>query len=111
MDEDDPLRFLNDDDLEMMSQPYDHSGYQHAHEEMDDVPAGQERPSRVDCKKSLFMQSSQDMPEDVASMQAQLAEGRTVLSQTTLGQELRKGLEGQPKKKERRRPAGKGSTS
>ena len=60
MDEDDPLRFLNtggyDHDLEMMNQSYDDSSYQHANEEMDDVP-GQERP-RVDCKKSLFMQSS-----------------------------------------------------
>ena len=50
------------------------------------------------------MQSSQDTPEDVASMQAQLAEGRTVLSPGTLGQGLRKGLEGVPKKKERKRP-------
>ena len=74
-----------------MSQPYD-SGCQHAdHEEMDDVP-GQERP-RVDCKKSLFMQSSQDTPEDVASTQTQLAEGRKVLSPTTLWQGLSKGLE------------------
>ena len=59
MDED-RLSFLNpgayDDDLELMSQPDDGSGYQ----EMDDLP-GQERPSRVDCKKSLFMQSSQDI--------------------------------------------------
>ena len=77
-----------------MSHPYDHSGNQHAHEEMDDVPAGQERPSRVDCKKSLFMQSSQDTPEDAASTQAQLPEGRTVLSPTTLGQGVMKGLEG-----------------
>ena len=88
MDEDDPLRFLNtdvyDDDLDMMSQPYDDSGYQHADEEMGDL-TGQECPSRVDCKKSLFMQSSQDTPEDAASTQAQLAGGRTVLSPETLG--------------------------
>ena len=113
MDED-PLRFLNtgayDDDLELMSQPYDDSGYQHANEDMDDLP-GQERPSRVDRKKSLFMQSSQDTPEDAASMQAQLAEGRTVLRPTALGQGLMKGLEGQPKKKERKRPAKKGSAA
>ena len=44
-----------DGDLDMMSQPYDDSGYQHADEDMDDLP-GQERPSR-DCKKSLFMKS------------------------------------------------------
>jgi hypothetical protein len=85
--EEDPLRFLNtgayDGDLDMMSQPYDDSGYQHADEDMDDLP-GQERPSR-DCKKSLFMKSSQDTPEDAASTQAQLAGGRTVLSPGTLG--------------------------
>ena len=50
LDEDDPDQFHNtsayDDDLEMMSQPYDDSGYQHADVEMDDVP-GQERPSRI----------------------------------------------------------------
>jgi hypothetical protein len=86
----------------MMSQPYDDSGYQHANEDMDDLP-GQERPSR-DCKKSLFMQSSQDTPED--------AGGRTVvLSPTTLGQGLRKGLEGQPKKKERKRTGKIGSAA
>ena len=49
MDEDYPLRFLNtgacDDDLDMMSQPYDDSDYQHADEDMDDL-LGQERPSR-----------------------------------------------------------------
>ena len=54
-----------------------------------------------DCKKSLFMNSSQDTPEDVASTQAQLAGGGTVLSPGTMGQGLRKGLEGVPKKKER----------
>jgi hypothetical protein len=89
MDEDeDPLLYIDPayyDDIDMMSQPYDDSAYQHVDEEMDDVP-GQERPSRVDCKKSLFMQSSQDMPEDAGSTQAQLAEGHTVLSLTTLGQ-------------------------
>jgi hypothetical protein len=93
----------------MMSQPYDDSAYQHADEEMDGVP-GQERPSRVDCKKSLFLQSSQDTSEDAPSTQAQLAEGRTVLSPTTLGQGLRKGMEGQLKKKEtRKRPSKKGN--
>ena len=49
------------------------------------------------------MNSSQDTPKDVASTQAQLAGGRTVLSPGTLGQGLRKGLEGVPKKKERKR--------
>ena len=56
----------------MMSQPYDESGYQLANEDMDDMP-GQEGRSR-DCKKSLFMKSSQDTPEDAASTQAQLSE-------------------------------------
>ena len=103
----DPMDFLNtnayDCDIDMMSQPYDESGYQLANEDMDDMP-GQEGRSR-DCKKSLFMKSSQDTPEDAASTQAQLAgrEGRTVLSPGTLGQGLRKGLEGVPKKKERKR--------
>ena len=86
--EEDPMSFLNtgayDDDLHMMSQPYNDSGYQHADEDMDHVPV-QEYPSRVDCKKSFFMQSSHDMPEDATSTQAQLAGGRTVLSPTTLG--------------------------
>ena len=60
----DPMAFLNTNaygcDLDMMSHPYDESCYHHADEDMDDLP-GQERPSR-DCKKSLFMQSSQDTP-------------------------------------------------
>ena len=101
----DPMDYLNtnayDCDIDMMSQPYDESGYQHANEDMDDL-SGKEPHSR-DCKKSLFMKSSQDTPEDAASTQAQLAGGRTVLSPATLGQGLRKGLEGVPKKKERKR--------
>ena len=70
----DPMDFLNtnayDCDIDMMSQPYDESGYQLANEDMDDMP-GQGRT--MDCKKSLFMKSSQDTPEDAASTQAQLA--------------------------------------
>ena len=38
----DPMGFLNtnayDCDIDMMSQPYDESGYQHANEDMDDMP-------------------------------------------------------------------------
>ena len=68
--------------------------------DMDDMP-GQGRT--MDCKKSLFMKSSQDTAEDAASTQAQLAGGHIVLSPATLGQGLRKGLEGVPKKKERKR--------
>ena len=68
----DPMDFLNtnayDCDIELMSQPYDESGYQLANEDMDDMP-GQEGRSR-DCKKSLFMKSSQDTPEDATSTQA-----------------------------------------
>ena len=56
----DPMGFLNtcayDGDLDMMSQPYDESGYQHANEDMDDMH-GQEGRWK-DCKKSLFMNSS-----------------------------------------------------
>ena len=83
----DPMAFLNtnayDCDLDMMSQPYDDSGYHHANEDMDDLP-GQEGHSR-DCKKSLFMKSSQDTLEDAASTQAQLAGGRTVLARQHWG--------------------------
>ena len=65
----DPMDYLNtnayDYDIDMMSQPYDESGYQHANEDMDDMP-GQEGRNR-DCKKSLFMKSSQDTPEDATS--------------------------------------------
>ena len=82
----DPMDFLNtnayDCDIDMMSQPYDESGCQHANEDMDDMP-GQGRST--DCKKSLFMNSSQDTLEDAASTQAQPAGGRTVLSPGTLG--------------------------
>ena len=49
------------------------------------------------------MKSSQDTPEDAASTQAQLAGGHAVLSPGTLGQGLRKGPEGVPKKKDRKR--------
>ena len=63
---------------------------------------GQEDRSR-DCKKSLFMKSTQDTPDYTAARQAQLARGHTMLSPATLGQGLRKGLEGVPKKKERKR--------
>ena len=80
------MGFLNtnayDCDIDMMSQPYDESGYQHANEDMDDMP-GQEGLWN-DCKKSPFMNSSQDTPKDVASTQAQLSRGRTVLSPGTL---------------------------
>ena len=64
----DPMAFLNinayEGYLDMMSQLYDELGYQHANEDMDDLPR-QEGRSR-DCKKSLFMKSSQDTPEDAA---------------------------------------------
>ena len=47
----DPMDFLNtnayDCDIELMSQPYDESGYQLANEDMDDMP-GQGRT--MDCK-------------------------------------------------------------
>jgi hypothetical protein len=101
MDEDDPLRYINTgyDDTEMMSQPPYDSGY----EREDEMHVAQEpEHPQVECKKSLFMQSSQDTPPDAASIQGQLPEGRAVLSPTTLGAGVWKGLEGsvaQPKKK------------
>ena len=46
----DPMGFLNTNayecDLDMMSQPYDESGYQHVNEDMDDLP-GQEGRSNI----------------------------------------------------------------
>jgi hypothetical protein len=66
MDEDDPLRYLNTgyDDAKMMSQPPYDSGYERE-DEMHD--AQEPEHPRVECKKSLFMQSSQDTPLDAAS--------------------------------------------
>src|SRR3989337_2195633 len=101
MEEDDPLWWPNTgyDDGGMMSQPYD-SGYERE-DEMHDVLEPEHR--RVECKKSLLMQSSQDTPPDAASTQGQLAEGRAVLSPTTLGAVVREGLIGslhEPKKKQ-----------
>jgi hypothetical protein len=114
MEEEDPLWFLNTgayDDRQMMSQQHD-SGYDHVDEELDDVPE-QERCT-VDCKKSLFMQSSQETPPDAASTHGQVAEGRAMLSPNTLVAGVRQGLEGslpQPKKKQRKRPQKRGSAA
>jgi hypothetical protein len=103
MEEDDPLQYLNTgfENEVMMSQPYEY--------EMHSAPE-QERPR--ECKKSLFTQSSQDMPLDAGSTQAQLisqGQGRSMLSPTTLGTGLREGLTDPPapeptKKKQRKRP-------
>ena len=83
----DPMGFLNTNaygcDIDMMIQPYDKSGYQHGNEDMDDMP-GQEGHWK-DCKKSLFMNSLQDTPKDVASTHDQLAGARTVISPRTRG--------------------------
>ena len=81
---------------------------------MDVVPE-QERP-RVDCKKSLFMQSSQDTPPDAASTQHEQGEGRreSVLSPTTLGAVVRGAMQdSQPlaKKKHRKRPLRRASAA
>lgn len=119
MEEDDPLRYINTayDEGGMMSHPYD-SGYDLGEcedqdaEMHEDVPK-KERP-RVECKKSLFMQSSQDTPPDAASTQGQQAEHRAVLSPTTLGAVVKEGLIGslpEPKKKQRKRPPKKGSAA
>src|SRR3954470_17404077 len=66
MDEEyDPMQFLNtafinNQELDMMSQPYDSANKEHVDEEMDILPE-QEHP-RSECKKSLFVQPLQDMP-------------------------------------------------
>ena len=61
-DADDPLQYLNTgyDNKVTMSQPYEYEMH---------VPEP-EHPR--ECKKSLFMQSSQDTPPDAGSTQAQL---------------------------------------
>ena len=68
-----------------MSQPYEYEMH---------VPEP-ERPR--ECKKSLFMQSSQDTPPDAGSTQAQLlSQSRPMLSPATLGVVLREGLTDPP---------------
>ena len=94
--------------------PYD-SGYDHERDdppdtEMPDLPE-KERPP-VECKKSLFRQSSQDTPPD-ACTQDQPAEGRAMLSPTTMGVAVNEALPGSlpvPAKKQRKRPK-KGPTA
>jgi hypothetical protein len=94
MDEDDdPLRFINTGgygDGGLMAQQYD-SGFERD-ELMPELPE-QER-LKADCKKSLFMQSSEDTPPDAASTQDQQREGRAMLSPTTLGAVVRDGMLG-----------------
>ena len=86
-----------------MSQPYEYEMH---------VPEP-EHPR--ECKKSLFMQSSQDTPPDVGSTQAQLlSQSRPMLSLATLGVVLREGLIDPPapqpsKKKQRKRLAARKS--
>jgi hypothetical protein len=119
MEGDDPLRYINTayDDGAMMSQPYD-SGYdlgEHEDQdaEMHDAVPGKKCPW-VECKKSLFMQSSQDTSPDATSTQGQQAERRAVLSLTTLGAVVKEGLIGslpEPRKKHRKRETKKGSAT
>ena len=69
--DDDPNQYFNTafDNEVTMSQPYDYEMH---------VPEP-ERPR--ECKKSLFMQSSQDTPPDASSTQAQLiSQSRPMLS-------------------------------
>ena len=103
--DDDPNQYFNTafDNEVTMSQPYEYEMH---------VPEP-ERPR--ECKKSLFMQSSQDTPPDAGSTQAQLiSQSRPMLSPTTLGVVLREGLTDPPapqptKKKQRKRPAARKS--
>ena len=111
MDEDDdPLWFINTGDYDdggLMAQQYD-SGFERD-ELMPELPE-QER-LKADCKKSLFMQSSQDTPPDAASTQDQQREGSAMLSPTTLGAGVRDGmLDSLPAPKKHRKRPRKGLT-
>lgn len=93
--------------------PFD-SGYDRERDdpntEMPDPPE-KERPP-IDCKKSLFRQSSQDTPP-YACTQDQPAEPRAMLSPTTMGVAVKEALPGSlpvPAKKQRKRPK-KGPTA
>ena len=95
---DDPLQYLNTafDNEVITSQPYEYE--MHVLEP--------EHPR--ECKKSLFVQSSQDTPPDAGSTEAQLlSQSRPMLSPTTLGVVLREGLTDppapQPTKKKQRK--------
>src|SRR4051812_13851609 len=108
MDEDDdPMQFLNtafinNQELDMMSQPYDSANKEHMDEEMDILPE-QEHP-RSECKKSLFMQPLQDTPPDAASNQHE----QPLLSPSTLGLAIKGAMKGSsqplPQKEPRKRP-------
>ena len=67
-EDDDPLKYINTayDDGGLMAQDYD-SGYEHGDDDLmlPDLPEP-ERP-KAECKKSLFMRSSQETPLDAAS--------------------------------------------
>ena len=84
---DDPDQYFNTafDNEVTMSQPYEYEMH---------VPEP-ERPR--ECKKSLFMQSSQDTPLDAGYTQAQLhIQSRPMLSLETLGVVLSEGLTDPP---------------
>jgi hypothetical protein len=90
------------DDEGLMAQQYD-SGFE-CDELMPELPE-QER-LKADCKKSLFMQSSEDTPPYSASTLDQQHEGRAMLSLITLGAVVRDGMLGSlpVPKKHRKRP-------
>src|SRR3954464_12035417 len=108
MDEDDdPMQFvntafINNQELDMMSQPYDSSNKEHVDEEMD-ILREHEHP-RSECKKSLFVQPLQDTPPDAASNQHE----QPLLSPSTLGLAIKGAMKGSsqplPQKKPRKRP-------
>ena len=66
---------------------------------------------KADCKKSLFLQSSQDMPPDAASTKQQQRDGRSLLlSPTTLRVVVRDGMIGSlPVPKNHRKRVKKGT--
>src|SRR3954471_14131899 len=116
MDEDgDPMQFLNtafiNQDVEMMSQPYDSANKEHVDEEMDILPE-QEHP-RSECKESLFVQPLKDTPPDAASNQHEQGDGlrEKVLIPSTLGAAIKGAMkvssQSLPQKKPRKRPSRK----
>src|SRR3954471_7257827 len=110
MDEDgDPMQFLNtafiNQEVQMMSQPYDSANKEHVDEEMDIMPE-QEHP-RSECKKYLFVQPLQDTPPDAASNQHE----QPLLSLSKLGVAIKGAMKGSsqplPHNKARKRPSRK----
>lgn len=90
-DDKDPNQYINTDCDD--AQQYD-SDYERADELiMPDLPEP-EHPT-ADCKKSLFMRSSEETAPDAASTQQEQHRGRPlIISLTTLGDVFREGMTG-----------------